>query len=239
MLNANRVLNFVKAELGFPYVNVELDDDAILEHIKQYVLREFSYYSPEVAWLGLNPLLEANQVPGRANEYYLTDAQGLEILNVTDIYFSEADLMLFGHPPLGPLSHGELKNWALDVATSMNVQVFSSFNRTFRFIHPNMVRISPAPNNTTYITVEYERMQSDDFSGIPNDIQQIFCEFALANIMIVVGRIRKKYGDGNLRTPFGEIPLGSEVLEEGKEKKRELIEKLSLGPLLNIVIDHG
>ena len=239
MLNSNRVLEFIKTEFGFPYVNVELDDAAILHHVTEYVIREFSYYVPEIYWMSLNPTLEANQVPGKANEYYINEPQGREILNVVDIYFSEGDLYLFGHPPMGPMSHGELKEWALAVTVSMQTKVFSSFDRTFRFIHPNIVRISPNPTNMNYMTVEYERMQSNDFTGIPNEFQQLFCEFALASIMIIIGRIRKKYGDGSLRTPFGEIPLGNEVLEEGKEKKRELIEKLSMGPLLNIVIDHG
>lgn len=239
MLNSNRVLNFVKTGFGFPYVNVEMEDTAILNYVKDYVIREFSYYVPEVYWMSLNPLLEANQVPSKSNEYYLNEPDGREILNVVDIYFSESDLYLFGHPPLGPMSHGELKEWALAVETSMQTKVFSSFDRTFKFIHPNIVRITPNITNTTYVTVEYERMQSDDFSGIPNEFQQIFCEFALASIMIIIGRIRKKYGDGNLRTPFGEIPLGSEVLDEGTTKKRELIEKLEMGPMMNIVVDHG
>ena len=82
-------------------------------------------------------------------------------------------------------------------------------------------------------------MQCDDFSEIPNDIGEIFLELALADIMIALGRIRKRYGGGNLRTPFGEIPLESDILEEGKEKKREVIEKLERLYIPNIRIDHG
>ena len=238
MLNQSRILKYVKDNLGFPFMALELEDDQILEHITTYTLREWSYYVPEVKRTYLNLDLEANQVAGRSNEFLITDEQGLEILNVKDIYFPMGSQIMFGQPPLGPLSHGELREWALAVETSQTVKLFSSFDYTFEFIHPNMVRISPVPNNVGTVTVEYERIQPDDLSGIPNELQVLFCEFCLADIQIVIGRVRRKYSA--IRTPFGEIPLdGESVFSEGKEKKRELIEKLSLGPLLNVTFDAG
>lgn len=239
MLNSNQVLNYVKDNLGFPFMKLELDDTKIMEFIQTYSLKEFSYYIPEIKWLGLNLQLPANQVPSKANEFYIEEPQGLEILNVIDVYFSGGDLFLFGHPPMGPMCAGELREWALLVETSMMVRQFSSFDHTFKFIHPNIVRIMPKPNNIGYVTIEYERMQSPDFSGIPNDVQRYFLDLALADIMIIIGRIRKKYSGGNLRTPFGEIPLESEIFEEGKEKKREVIEKLQAGPMMNVIFDRG
>jgi len=239
MLNESRVLNYIKSNLGFPYVGVEMDDDVIINHIKQYTLREFSYYVPQPKNMSLNTTLESNQVPGRSNEYYLNEPEGLEILNVVDIIFPQSNLIMFGHPPIGPFTLSELREWALDVEVSMMIKHFSSWDYGFEFKHPNIVRISPTPNNETQLTVVYERMQPSDFRGIPNEFQILFCDFCLADIMIILGRIRKKYGGGNLRTPFGEIPLEGDVLDEGKEKKRELIEKLSMGPLMNIVVDFG
>ena len=240
MLNQNRVLNYVKTELGFPYVQIEMDDDAILNHVTEYSLREFSYYSPELKRVHLNTNLDSTKVPGRANEFYIEDPEGLEIFNVKEVYFSEGGIILFGHPPMGPLNHFELRNWALDVETSMQTKMFSSWDYTFEFIQPSTVRISPVPTNMTTpdVTIEYERSQNPDLSGINNDMQMFFCEFCAADIMIVLGRIRKKYG-GNVRSPFGEIPLDSEVGDEGKLKKQEIIEKLSLGPLMNKIVDFG
>ena len=240
MLNATRVLKYIKDNLAFPFNFIEIEDSKIMEYVTDYTVREFSYYIPQVRRMNLNLTLDTNKVPGRSNEYYLYDPQGLEILNVVDIYFDEGNLILHGHPPLGPLSFGEVKEWALAVATSMQVKVFSSWDYTNEFIHPNIVRISPAIVNAgPNVTVEYERMQPPDFRGIPNEFQVLFCEMALADIMILIGRIRKKYGDGTLRTPFGEIPLSAEVGDEGKDKKREIVEKLIAGALPNVIIDHG
>lgn len=239
MLNQSRVLKYVKDHLAFDFNFIEKTDDEIIEHIAEYTVREFSLYFPQKKKLNLPLNIESNRVPGRANEFYLEEPEGIEILNVVDIYFPMGDWLLFGHPPLGPMSQGELRQWALDVEVAGMVKQFSSYDKTFQFSHPNIVRISPVPNNCDSCTVEYERMQPADLSGIPNDLQMTFCELALADIMILIGRIRKRYGDGVMRTPFGEIPLGSDIFEEGKEKKREVLELLKAGPMMNIIFDRG
>jgi len=41
------------------------------------------------------------------------------------------------------------------------------------------------------------------------------------------------------RTPFGEIPLESDIFDEGKQMKTEVLEKLERLYIPNIRIDHG
>lgn len=238
MLSQSRVLDFIKSNLGFPFMQLEINDEDILDYVTNYTLKEFSYYSPEVKRIGLNLDLVDNQVPSKSNEYYIEDPEGREILNVKNIYSTSAQYVATGHPPMGPLSYGELKEWTLGVETSMTLNLFSDFDITFEFTHPNIIRISGMRGSSSgFVTVEYERMQSTDLSGVPNDLQWIFMEFALSDIQIVLGRIRKRYSD--IKTPFGEVPISAEIGDEGKEKKRELIEKLSLGPMTNIIFDRG
>jgi hypothetical protein len=239
MLTDNTVLDYIKDNLAFPFMHLELTDEQILEYVKRHTIKEFSYYIPQVWKTVVNTELEANRVPGIGNEWYIFDDQGLEILNVVEIYTSKGELYLHGHPPLGPLSMGEIPEWALSVNNAMTTKMFSSFDYTFEFKHPNIIRISPVMSTLGTVTIEYERQQPCDFSGIPNDIQSYFKKLALAQIMIVIGRIRKRYGGGNLRTPFGEIPLESEIFEEGKEKEREVIEELKTLYIPNIRLDHG
>ena len=240
MLNQSAVLDYIKTGLGWPFMHLELEDDKIIDYFTEHTLKEFSYYVPDKNKIGLNLDLAANKVPGVANEFYIFDPQGLEILNVIDFYTSASDLYLHGHPPLGPMSMGELPEWALAVHNSMMVKMFSSFDYTCEFKHPNIIRISPLPTSSVgIITVEYERNQPPDLSGIPNDVYTYFKKMALADILIAIGRIRKRYGGGNLRTPFGEIPLESDVMEEGKELKREVVEQLERLFIPNVRIDHG
>ena len=240
MLNVNEVLNYIKDNLGWPFMHLELEDDKIIEYTTEHTRKEFSYYVPQVHKISMNLNLEAIKVPGVANEWYIEDPQGLEILNVVDFYTTSGELYLHGHPPLGPMSMGELPEWALAVHNAMTVKMFSSFDYTFEFRHPNIIRISPIPGTSPgVITVEYERHQPPDLSGVPNDLEQYYKKMALADILIVIGRIRKRYGGGNLRTPFGEIPLESDVFDEGKEMKREVIEHLERLFIPNVRIDHG
>lgn len=240
MLTQNQLLSYIKDNLGWPFMHLELDDEKILEYTTEHSLKEFTYYVPQVWKIGVNLNNPSIKVPGVANEFYLHDPQGLEILNVVDFYSTSGELYLHGHPPLGPMSMGELPGWALDVHNAMTVKMFSSFDYTFEFRHPNILRISPLPKSTIgVITVEYEREQPKDLSGVPNDLHEYYKKLALADIMIVIGRIRKRYGGGSLRTPFGEIPLESDIFDEGKEMKREVLETLERLYIPNVRIDHG
>ena len=239
MLNQQKVLDYIKDGLGFPHMHLEWEDNKIIEYFTEHTLNEFSHYQPDINRMNLNLLLDANKVPGRSNEWYLNEPKGREIFNIVDIYFSEGNSILLGHPPMGVLSHGELGEWALAVSTSMTTKMFSDYDHTFEFMHPNKVRISPVSSNESSVTVEYERMHSTDLGTIPNELQFYFKQFAMADIMIALGRIRKRYGGGSLRTPFGEIPLESDIYDEGKELKREIKEKLENTLITNVIIDHG
>jgi hypothetical protein len=237
MLNHSRVLGYIKDHLGWPHVHVELDDKQIIQRFVTYTLREFSEYVPSINKVPLC-LSDCNyKVPNIQNEFYIKDPDNVEILNVIDVYFDGTDELLMGAPIYGPMSHFEIRDWALATEMAGQLKMFSSWDKTFEFRTPNIVRISPAPTSGN-CTIEYERMQPDDLRDIPNEHQILFCKFALADIMIQIGRIRKKYG-GQIRTPFGEIPLNEEVGDEGKELKRECIEKCERLYLPNVSIDFG
>lgn len=240
MLNHSRVLGYIKDHLGFPHTHIELEDEQIIQRFVTYSLREFSEYVPDRTKLVLNLSDPVYKVPNIQNEWYLKDPDNIEILNVVEVYFDGSDEFLHGHPMFGPFSHYELREWALATEMAGQTKQFSSFDKTYEFRHPNVLRISPVPTTGSgSATVEYERMQPSDLRGIPNEHQILFCQFALADIMIQMGRIRKKYGDGNLRTPFGEIPIGSDIYEEGKELKDKLLEKMDRLYLPNVSVDFG
>ena len=237
MLSSSTLLTYVKTSLGYPYVNLELTDEQILAHVQTFSIKEFSQYFPDVNKINLDLSDTTLKVPIVGNEYYIEDPDGMEILTVKNIYWPLSDYILHGHPPIGPLTHNQLPDWALSVSMAMDVKMFSSFDKTFEFRHPNIVRISPVPNNIASCTVEYERVHLTDFSTIKNELQMYFMELALADVMILLGRIRTKYSD--LKTPFGDIPVNAALLDEGKERKKEIMDKLQAGSLPNIIFDKG
>ena len=221
-------------------MHLEWSDEEILDYVKTDTIRDWSYYVPDVKKIGVNLQAESNKVPGKANEFYISEPEGREILNVKDVYFDQGNLYALGHPPFGVFNEFELRDWALRTHQAMTTKMFSSWDYTFEFEHPNIVRISPYPfNELRFVTVEYERMSADDFREIPNDLHKYFLDLALADVMIALGRIRKRYGGGNLRTPFGEIPLESDIFDEGKTLRSEVTEKLERLYIPNVRIDHG
>lgn len=240
MLNQTRLLSYIKTNLGFPFQFLELQDAEILSYVSEFTLREFGHYFPDTNTIGLNLMTASNKVPGKANEFYITDPDGREILNVAEVVFSGSNYIIHGQPPLGPMSLGEIPQWTLSNEIAGWLKTFSSWNYTTVFRPPNIISIRPTPNSEEWVAVEYEREHSTDFSTIPNDLQMYFSEMALADIMITIGRIRKKYGEGGgIKTPFGDIPLSSDIYEEGKEKKAALIEKLTAGALTNVIVNWG
>ncbi len=238
MLNHSRVLGYIKDHLGFPHVHVELDDKQIIQRFVTYTLREFSEYIPDVKKVPIDLNNSTYKVPGIQNEFYIKDPDNVEILNVVDIYFDGTDELLHGAPIFGPMSHFEIREFALATEMAGQLKMFSSFDKTFEFRTPNIVRISPVPTTGAFCTIEYERIQPEDLRGIPNEHQILFCKLALSDIQIQIGTIRKKYG-GQIRTPFGEIPLNDEIYSEGKELKEKCIEKMERLYLPNVSIDFG
>lgn len=239
MLNQNKVLKYIKDNLAFPFMTIEIDDSKIIEYFTEYTLNEFSRYVPYEKKLNIDLTLDNNKVPGRSNEFYIYDTEGLEILNIIDVIFDASDYYFFGHPPMGPMSNNSLNDWALQTELANRTRTFSDWNRIWEFIHPNVVRISPVRTLPERALVEYETVQPSDLRGIPNEFQTLFCRLAAADIKLLIGRIRKRYGEGTLQTPFGEITLSSEIHDEGKEERERIIEKLEEKMLPNVTLDLG
>jgi hypothetical protein len=241
MLNQNKVLNYIKTNLGFPYQFIEMEDSAILDYISKYTISEYSHFFPHTNTIGYNLKSPVNLVPDKANEYYIQDPDGLEIIDIKSIIFRMSQLTMFGHPPLGPLSLGELPSWTLAVETAGWIKTYSNWNYTYEFKHPNVIRISPTPVSEDICVIEYERVHDPSFSTITADLAHMFMDFCLADIMILLGRIRSKYSEGGgLATPFGNVPLqGSQLYDEGREKKKELLDKFEQGSLPSLSWHFG
>ena len=239
MINDSYVLDYIKSNLGFPFNFIEISDTEILDYVRKFTLKEFSHYFPDRARVSENLDLQKYKVPETANEFYIFDPLNLEIMNVVDVLMDASSLYLFGYPLIGPLTYSQLPDWTLEVDKTVSLLSFSDYNMTFEFRHPNIVRISPAAIAKGNVTFQYERIQPPDFSGVPVEMEVLFCQLALADIEIMIGRIRKKYGDGNIKTPFGDIPLGAEIYDEGKEMKDKIISQLEANLIPNVVIDVG
>lgn len=237
MLTMDQVLRFIKRNLAFPFQVLELQDEEIQEYVVENTLQEFSHYYPDK--LGrLYIDVTRDKVPQftGGNHFFIVDPDGREILRANEVVFPTPPEVTFGHPLFGPFSQYELREWGLQVETSKNIKIFSSFDYQLEFTHPNILRVSPRP--TTNFTVIYDRIHASDLSSIPNAVEHLFRKLALADIKIIIGQMRRRFS-GNLRSPFGEIPISDHILDEGKEEKREVLEKLDREFVPTVFLDIG
>lgn len=228
-----KVLYYIKRQLGFPHVGIELSDDDIEMEIKMFVIPEFSKYVPhenEVVLDTEDPEVQTES----SNVYKIFDPDGCSIMNVQKVIFDGNDLYSRGYPFTDPYASAELAmTYVQKIDEVETAMIFSGAATTFKFIQPNKIRIYPTVASK-YITVRYERTHPEDLSTIPAEFETEFLNLALAHIMIICGSIRNKYQ--TITTPFGDIPLNADIRERGETIKQNIIDKLNQLPP-NILID--
>jgi hypothetical protein len=238
MINFNQVLQYIKGRLALPSTFIEKTDTEMTDWIINVTLPDFSNYYPDIEWTSVLIDNVNYAVPGKTYHYRFFDEEDLPIYDIRQCYFSLSNDYITGWPALPALSFEGMKWWALDVFKSKMFKPFSQWNKTYRFIPQNIVRV--LPDVTENFVVEYEREQPHDLRKVPAAMKRMFMDLCLADIMVWIGGIRTHYGGGRLTTPFGEIPLEGDTLKsEGQELRRELIEKMIDDTIPPVIIDIG
>jgi hypothetical protein len=221
MLTENKVLSFIKSNMGFPRVAIELGDTEIMDNIKTYVLTEFSKWQPLIKSTFL-----AVQEGVQTNKYKIMDDEKREILDLVDYVPGVSEGLLYGRPIqsrlriISPLSVDIIATQHL--AYEMAKQYSNSYYK-LTFLPPDTIEIIPDPltvNNTLIYACKHR------IEDIPFDFENNFLRLSLGYTKIIIGTIRTKYN--GLETPFGTIGLdGSEQLSKGEEMWNSEIDKLS------------
>lgn len=233
MLNWNQVLNYIKANLSLPSGFIEDNDSEITDYLCETALQEFSTYMPDLERTAVVTTDDRFRVPGSNQRFYFFDEEDCDIISLVECYFDLGDSALISHPLVGALTFNSMSSWATQVFKAKTFAKFSSFNRTYKFIIPNIVEIHDTFGGfrTTFserFLVEYERVQPKDLSRIPTAMNMTFKDLCLARYMLKLGNIRSAYGDGQIETPYGTIPLqGSELRTRGEELLQKMTERLA------------
>jgi len=242
MLNWTTVLKYIRGRLALPSTYIEKTDAQLQEWIEITAIPEFSQYFPDVERTGINTESELYQDPERQHTYLFFDDENLEIIGIKNMFFPQGDAMIEGHPFLGPYSFSAMKDWALDVFKARTLREFSNFNYNWKFISPNKVEILGGTGSQSIgrIVVEYEREHPKDLRKIPIAMKMLFQDLALAHVMIQIGNLRSWYGDDQITTPFGSIPLKGETLKsDGNELRERIVTQLGEASIPPIIIDIG
>lgn len=238
MLSWDKTLKYVKANLSLPSTFIEHNEDEIKDYLKITALSEFSTYFPDWERTPVYPDTTSYKVPGKTNQYYFYDEECCGIFNVTYCYFALESELWSGHPMFGPYSMEHYKWFSLSTFRSKLFHRYSDMDRVYRYIQPNIVEILPDKISLLPFVVEYERSQPDDLSKINQAMEMTFMDLCLAHYMLRLGNLRSHYGQGNIQTPFGDIPLQGDTLKsEGNELRQRIVDRMSEQSLPDIFIE--
>lgn len=242
--NWNNITRYIKRKLGVPLNFLELSDNDIKEIIVEDVLPAFSQYVGRPTWFRLGPehiigvddesthdVDESLFIDEGRRNYYMSERYAIPVPNdmsvveVHELYWPQyfgataginAELIQsMGMLSMNPMDQAILNSYS-DIQKSMMT------TPTYRFIPPNELLLDISLNGKSII-IETKCVH-EDLTTIPSDMyHEIFKPWALAEILDTVIQMRKKYR--NLSTPFGEINLNWEDLQQRHEQIMQTIQE--------------
>jgi len=242
--NWNNVIRYVKRKLGAPLNFLELSDNDIKEIIVEDVLPAFSQYIGRPAWFHLGPqhvigtddvsthdIDESTFVDATVTNYYIAERykipvpDNMSVVDVQELYWPQyfgvtsgvdAELIQsMGMLSMNPMDQAILNSYS-DIQKSMMMVP------TYRFIPPDELLLDISLHGKSII-IETKCVH-DNLTTIPSDMyHEILKPWALAEILDTVIQMRKKYR--NLSTPFGEINLNWEDLQQRQEQIMQSIQE--------------
>lgn len=219
MLTASMILEYIKGNLGYDTNIIELTDDFIITWLQNHIIREFSDYCPEKAFVGFKPH-EAERVPNTNNQFYFNDPEGRDIYSVLEMIDNTS--LLGGHPLMGVSHMMQIPDFLVSAITSNMAKRFSMTSHIYEFIDPNIIRISGFI--PTFVVIVYEREHAKNFSSIPKEYHSDFLDLCLGEIMKLIGVRRKQFS--NLSTPYGEINIDLDIEDKGQALKDKVHENI-------------
>lgn len=232
MLSKQKVLNYIKLNVSSVINLLEMTDDEIWNYLIDFTIPEFSSYWPDVKKIWYN-FSDPKNISTINNEYYIYDDEGMEILDVVDII--DTSSVTEGHPLFGMSNNIAAASYVYQLVNSSAMHKWGFTRYEFEFLHPNKIRMAGFISSEAVVV--YERVHPFDLRTITGHMEKYFLKFALGDIKIILGNKRKKFQ--NYTTPFGEIPINIDILDEGKTAKQEVIDYLKENVPPYIIIDAG
>ena len=232
--NENTILAYIKKMLGVPFNILELNDetlinDVILDHS---FLKEFSQYFPKEERITLSQennertIIESLKkknpnkykdinFKNKFHNVWLLDSKN-EIIGIRDIIHNPAnDILAY---------YGDIMTYANPVETATYDLTRSMIEKpiTFKFYYPNKVEVLGYNRSYDMIAI-VDVVHDKDLSSIPSSLHLEYQKLCLYNTANLVLHIRQKYN--NMSTPFGELNINVEWMQELAGRKQELLQQ--------------
>lgn len=217
-LNTTYLLRHIKRMLGATHRPLPIEDEEILEIVKQETLFTFSKYYPFQFNIRVTP---NDRVPGE-NGVYFIDGQGLEILGVSKVFRSEPTDYGFGDYYYASQSIMSPYQ-AMQMQVNNDLMSISQVPYTFNFIPPNRVELFPKNIIDEHMVITVKAIHPDHLGTIPLSFREEFFQLALLDVKISLWHILKHYS--GLSTAVGSFDLKIEDFEAAESERKDLLEK--------------
>lgn len=234
--NETTVLEYIKREFGVPFNILEFDDDYIVEKVirDQTNLKEFSRYFPKEERVILDThnneravlekLYNSNPkkykdmpLPTVDSNIWVLDSDN-EILGVKRIINNPINDSLAYYADMYSIDN------PVESATFDLTRSFMNKPITHKFLHPNRVEIKGYCRPGRMLAI-LETVHDNDLSTIPSSLHIDYKNLCVYNTAELILRVRNKYT--NMSTPFGELNLNIDWIQQIADKKMELIQSFA------------
>jgi len=212
MLNATYILQYLEKKLGYKFNELEIDPNEIMDTVLSESLPRFSKFYPyqTVVLIG-----EKDKVEGTKNEYYLNS--DLDIINVNRVITND-----YIYSDINPLTRTEVMGDPFTKQAVVDMYSIIKNPITFEFTYPNIITINPAMILINNCYVKLNVVHPKHFGTIPINLQDEFLQLVLLDVKDSLYQIRHRFS--NLQTPYGNIELFIDDLQDADDKRKELLE---------------
>ena len=217
VIDTTWLLNRAKAFIGSNVTGpVDFTDEDILRCLDEETLPTLSIYLP---WLyDFEVDISRDQIPNREGVYILNTGSE-RLLGVNRV---REGVGAFGQFPYDASLFGD----TLDRQLVADRQSATEICLTFDFRAPNIIEIFPKGLQYSSIFVECKLVHPTHLRTIPPTAREILRELFLADLAADVLSVRQYFQ--NLQSPFGELNLNLDRLQQQADKRQEIIEKLEV-----------
>lgn len=222
-LTREEVEEYTLVELGFPVVEVEL----LPQHFKHIMKRVLDEYNK---WLPVYKLDVLSSVSSSVSEYNfleLNKPYGRAVVDVSIVSKSQFFAPVSGVFALGiphPISHLAPDQFDLALRYIGTAKKIYSSELDWEWQEPKLFMHAPASYGGPFDAAYMYYTSSNSPNDIPEEDWGWFKDYFLALSKIVLGNIRAKFG--GIPGPAGQTLRGAEMIDEGREEKKELQEDI-------------
>jgi len=221
--NWDNLISYIKLHLGAPIMKIEFSDDELIQIISEHTLPEFSRYFPLLRYYMFTE--EDNCIQYEPTKIYQIKNFPYKVIKIDEI-IAKPNIIDLNQNTAVAMYSGDVTN--LLGANYMNQAKLTVLaDDTWTFISPDKIELIKS-NNSMWIYDDFMAKLAcihPDPSTVDPDAYIFLRDLAAADIMIFIGKIRKKFRQ--FATPAGTVEINAdEIIQEGLQLKQTTIENL-------------